>query len=177
MLTTIAIGVYAEDYRFTVDPKCDSIVVYDKNDSVVLTYSKQILLLHGNPIAQTKVGKTVVFSDTLGEIGTVLSNKYTKIQMPDGSLYKRKFFWKNKVSYKKDGETYATARFSFEKKLIDYFAFFPSRNRKTFVEMNIQDTKLIPILFFSTLKHIQMKRDEAEQMAWMSLYSLSHVTR
>jgi hypothetical protein len=168
MLTAIAIGVYAEDYRFTVDPKCDSIVVYDKNDSVVLTYSKQMLLLLGNPIAQTKVGKTVVFSDTLGEIGTVLSKQYKEIQMSDGSLYKRKLYWKKlKVSYKKDGEVCATARYSFDKGFWRI-----SREQTVTVEMNTSDTKFVPFLFFSVLAHMQERIKTEEQMFWLNTFAL-----
>jgi hypothetical protein len=167
MFTAVTVSVHAEDYRFTVDPECDSIVVYDKNDNAVLKYSKQTILLQGNPVTQTKVGKTIVFSDASGEIGTVLSKNYKKIQMLDGNVYKRKLYWKKlKLSYTKDGEICATARYSFDKGFWRI-----SRHQKAIVEMNTSDAKFVPILFFSILAHMQGTIATEEQMLWLNTFT------
>jgi hypothetical protein len=171
MLTAVAVSVHAEDYRFTVFPKCDSIVVYDKNNNAVLKYAKDTLVYQDVSITKTKDGKAIVFADMSGEIGRTASKKYEKIIMADGSTYKRKskgknFSYTKKLSYKKDGNISATAYYSFEKKL--YAAI---RNNEIIVEMNTSDAKFVPFLFCSVLAHIQMTKDAEEQLLWLNTFT------
>ena len=160
VLTTGMLMNAQEKYHFTINPKQDTVVVYDVHDNVVLLYGKDVFVYRQIPIKITKDSKRIIFSSSDGELGRVSSKKYKKIHLADGRMYVLAS-GKKKLSYKKDGYVCASSVYSCSSSspyVVD---------GKVDVEMNIGDTDLnfIPFLFQGVLAHIQGTRD-VEQLYW-----------
>jgi hypothetical protein len=156
-----SVSADAQDrFHFTINPKQDTIVVYNAQDSVVLRYGKGVFTYRQTPVKMTKNKRKIIFSSPDGELGRVSSGKYRKIYLEDDSVYALAF-GKRKLSYKKEGRVCAGAGYSFG-------GSYPYPAGKVDVEMSVDtDSNLIPFLFQSVLAHIQGTRN-AFVIAWVS---------
>jgi hypothetical protein len=162
LIFTNSISVDAQKkYHFTLNPKQDTVVVYDAHDNVVLLYGKDVFVYRQTPIKITRDKKEIVFSSPDGELGRVSSKKYIKIHVADGSVYTL-VPGKKKLSYKRDGHVCASSEYSFS-------SGYPYSSGKVDAEMSIDDTdlNLIPFFFQSVLAHIKGTKD-IEQLVWQS---------
>jgi hypothetical protein len=159
VLTTGTLMNAQKKYHFTINPKQDTVVVYDAHDNAVLLYGKNIFVYWQTPIKVTKDKKEIVFSSPDGELGRVSSKRYKKIHMADGSVYTLAS-GKKKLSYKKEGRVCASSEYSFS---ISY----PYSSGKVDVEMSVNtNLTFIPFLFQGVLAQIRGTR-EVEQMFWI----------
>jgi hypothetical protein len=150
-----------EKYHFTLNPKQDTVIVYDTHDNVVLLYGKDVFVYRQSPIKIAKDGKEIVFLSSDGELGRVSSKKYKKVHLADGSMYVLAS-GKKKLSYKKDGSECASSEYSFS---INY----PYSSGKVDVEMNVDtDLNFTPFLFQSVLAHIK-GTSKAEKTLWITM--------
>jgi hypothetical protein len=157
VLTTGRLVDAQEKFHFTINPKQDTILVYDVHNNVVLLYGKDVFVYRQTPIKITKDKKEIVFSSPDGELGRVSSKRYKKIHMANGNMYVLTS-GKKKLSYKKEGRVYASSEYSFSSS-------YPYSSGKVDVEMSVDtDLNFIPFLFHGVLAHIRGTR-EAEQMS------------
>ncbi|MDR2680893.1 MAG: hypothetical protein LBC47_08815, partial [Tannerella sp.] len=144
-----------ETYYYTVDPRKDTVLVYDENRNVVILYSKNEFIFKDMPVRLSRDKKAIVFSGLSGELGRVASKRYRKIILADGSEY-RISSGKRNFSYKKNGIRCAGGKYSF------------TANGGAVVELYANDSSFLPFLFQTSIAHIKGTQ-LAEQLFWINL--------